>query len=149
MPGGIRVEFEKGTLSNVLRVLEGAKLKDQNRELWKIHFEAMVPIKTPIISSAPADKNLRLRAPWNFSFEERKNTLFSGILGEIVGGYSSDAFMARFLEKGTRVRQGRGKIQARNFIARQHILQINTIINKVAIGYQNLYSRHLRRLNQR
>jgi hypothetical protein len=71
-----------------------------------------------------------------------------GYVGGLMASYTSDAFIARFVEKGTKVRQGRGKIVARRFIEKTHTIHLPMLIKQISINYQNFVYRRLQSLNK-
>lgn len=139
-------KFNAAELRNAYKLMDALDLKTKSQILRGIHRKALTPLKPLIINAAPKDRIGRLKNGANFSFQSSP-TNKSGI----IAGYNGRAFIARFIEKGTKTRtkgHNRGKINARPWIEQTYSSYIPTLLKYLEDNYAKLILTNLKRINK-
>jgi hypothetical protein len=143
----VTYQLEPGSLSNVFKMLDALDLKTKNEVLRNIHRKHTRDIRRAILAAAPRDREGRLKR--NFATKTEKK-----FVGGILVGYTRDAYMARFIEKGTVIRQSKtgaskGRIAPAPFIKPLHDLYTPFILQRITADYEKEVTQSLQKVQRR
>lgn len=142
MAKSTKIEIEG--IRNVYRMMDKLDRKTKGRVLSRVHRKPANKVKKALLAAAPESRNNTLRNPKNITISKGKTNLSA-----IVVGYNTNAFMARFFEKGTRERRtklgySRGRHPRRPFIERTHNIEGPKAIKEISKDYEKLVTSSLK-----
>lgn len=129
------MQFDDKEIQKVLKQLEKLSLIDQGKVLSSINRKAIKPIVDEMKANAPNQEIAD-------DIKARKD---KGDITGYTGGPSTDSYVARFIEFGTKVREKRGKIEPKPFIRPAIQKHVQQLINELPKTYADNWEKTIKK----